>query len=59
MSRKTAVYPIKNTQVYQFKDGTYFVSFDTIHGTHEVFSGTRAEILPKLALRVQRVLHIR
>ena len=55
----TEDYPIKNTQIYQFANGKYFVSFDTADRTHEVFHGTREEILPKMALRVKCLLHIR
>ena len=51
-------YPIKNTQVYQFSDGTYHVSFDA-HNVHYEFRGTRDQILPQLVLRVKRTLHVR
>ena len=51
-------YPIENTRIYKFSDGRYFVSFDTRH-THEEFVGTREQILPALALRVKRIMHVR
>lgn len=51
-------YPIKNVQIYQFANGKYFVSFDA-NKVHETFSGSREEVLSKLALRVQRILRIR
>ncbi len=50
-------YPIKNTHVYGFRDGTYFVSFDA-NNLHHEFIGTREQILPKIALRVKRILHV-
>ncbi|MBR4507310.1 MAG: hypothetical protein IKP24_02125 [Alphaproteobacteria bacterium] len=58
MYKKTENYPIKNTQVYQFPDGTYHVSFDA-HNMHHVFNGTREQVLPGLSLRVKRILHVR
>ena len=51
-------YPIKNTRVYKFADGMYYVSFDT-RNTHEKFYGTRQQIAPQMALRLKRVLHVR
>lgn len=58
MANITQDYPIKNTKVYQFSDGTYHVSFDA-HNIHHEFCGTREEILPQLVLRVKRILHVR
>lgn len=49
---------IKNTQVYKFKDNTYIVSFDA-NKFHHVFRGTREQIVPQIALRVKRILHVR
>ncbi len=49
---------IKNTQVYKLKDNTYVVSFDA-NKFHHVFRGTREQIVPQMALRVKRVLHVR
>lgn len=51
-------HPIKNTTIYKFVDGKYFVSFD-VHGVKQKFLGTRDEILPQLTLRVKRALHVR
>lgn len=51
-------YPITNTRVYGFRDGTYFVSFDA-HNVHHEFRGTREQIVPQMALRVKRILHVR
>lgn len=51
-------YPIQNTKIYKFADSTYHVSFDA-HNMHHVFNGTREQVLPELALRVKRILHVR
>lgn len=51
-------YPITNTQVYKFKDGTYCVTF-VAHNVREEFRGTREEIVPQIALRIKRILHVR
>ena len=58
MAKITQNYPIKNTRVYQFPDGTYCVSFDA-NNLHHEFRGTREEILPQMVLRVKRILHVR
>lgn len=51
-------YPIKNPIVLRDKNGNYHVAFDTKFG-HEEFSGTRAEVLEKMTLRVKRIFHVR
>lgn len=58
MYKKTENYPIQNTVVLSDKNGNYHVAFDSKIG-HEEFSGTRAEVLEKLRLRVKRILHVR
>ena len=58
MYKKVEDYPIKNIVVLSDKNGNYHVAFDTRAG-HEEFSGTRAEVLEKLRLRVKRILHVR
>lgn len=58
MYKKTENYPIQNTVVLCDKNGKYYVAFDSRAG-HEEFSGTRAEVLEKLRLRVKRILHVR
>ncbi len=58
MANITQDYPIKNTHVYQFSDGTYYVCFDA-NNIHHEFQGSRDQILPQMALRIKRVLHIR
>ena len=51
-------YPIQNIIVLSDKQGNYHVAFDTRAG-HEEFSGTRADVLEKMRLRVKRILHVR
>ena len=58
MYKKTENYPIQNPIVLFDKNGNYHVAFDSCAG-HEEFSGTRAEVLEKLRLRVKRILHVR
>lgn len=50
--------PIKNTCIYEFKDGTYFVSFNTRYGREEI-KGSRQFVAQKLALRVKSLLRLR
>lgn len=58
MYKKTENYPIKNTVVLCDKNGNYHVAFDSKIG-HEEFSGTRADVLQQVSLRVKRILHVR
>ncbi len=58
MYKKTENYPIQNTVVLCDKNGNYHVAFDSCAG-HEEFSGTRADVLEKLRLRVKRIFHVR
>jgi hypothetical protein len=58
MYKKNENYPIKNTQVYQFPDGTYHVSFDA-NNFHYAFRGERADVLQQVVHRVKRILHVR
>ncbi|MBQ7244892.1 MAG: hypothetical protein IJS34_00785 [Alphaproteobacteria bacterium] len=58
MYKKVEDYPIKNIVVLSDKNGNYHVAFDSKIG-HEEFSGTRADVLEKLRLRVKRILHVR
>lgn len=58
MYKKVENYPIQNTVVLCDKNGNYHVAFDSKIGREE-FSGTRAEVLEKLRLRVKRILHVR
>ena len=58
MYKKTENYPIQNPIVLRDKNGKYYVAFDSRAG-HEEFSGTRADVLEKLRLRVKRILHVR
>ena len=58
MYKKTENYPIQNTVVLCDKNGKYYVAFDS-HAGHEEFSGTRADVLEKLRLRVKRIFHVR
>ncbi len=56
--KKTENYPIQNTVVLCDKNGNYHVAFDSKIGREE-FSGTRAEVLQQMTLRVKRILHVR
>ena len=58
MYKKTENYPIQNTVVLSDKNGNYHVAFDSKIG-HEEFSGTRAEVLQQMTLRVKRLLNVR
>lgn len=58
MYKKVEDYPIKNTVVLSDKNGNYHVAFDSKNGREE-FSGTRAEVLQQMTLRVKRIFHIR
>ncbi len=58
MYKKVEDYPIKNTVVLSDKNGNYYVAFDSKIG-HEEFSGTRAEVLQQMTLRVKRLLNVR
>ena len=58
MYKKVENYPIKNTKVYKFADGTYHVSFDA-NNFHYAFRGERADVLQQVAFRVKRILHVR
>lgn len=58
MYKKVEDYPIKNTVVLSDKNGNYHVAFDSKIGREE-FSGTRAEVLEQMTLRVKRLLNIR
>lgn len=58
MSNTKSYYPINNTQVYVFSDGTYHVSFDA-NKVHYVFRGTREDVLQQLVHRVRRIWHVR
>lgn len=58
MYKKVEDYPIKNTVVLSDKNGNYHVAFDSKIGREE-FSGTRAEVLQQMTLRVKRLLNVR
>ena len=58
MYKKVEDYPIKNTVVLSDKNGNYHVAFDSKIGREE-FSGTRAEVLEQMTLRVKRLLNVR
>ncbi len=58
MYKKTENYPIQNPIVLCDKNGKYHVAFDSRAG-HEEFSGTRAEVLEQMTLRVKRLLNVR
>ncbi len=58
MYKKTENYPIQNPIVLCDKNGNYHVAFDSKIGREE-FSGTRAEVLQQMTLRVKRLLNIR
>jgi len=58
MYKKTENYPIQNPIVLCDKNGNYHVAFDS-HAGHEEFSGTRAEVLQQMTLRVKRIFHVR
>ncbi len=58
MYKKTENYPIQNTVVLCDKNGKNHVAFDSRAG-HEEFSGTRADVLEQMTLRVKRLLHVR
>lgn len=58
MYKKTENYPIQNTVVLSDKNGNYHVAFDSKIG-HEEFSGTRADVLKQMTLRVKRLLNVR
>lgn len=58
MYKKVENYPIQNPIVLCDKNGNYYVAFDSKIG-HEEFSGTRAEVLQQMTLRVKRLLNVR